>query len=201
MKQNKLFQEYVQLYSDEIYFGALTKDIVPTLDEWFDKNNYPNISEVFKDKEIVGLSEKVKIKNKFIRIPSAIWAQKLDPKPRKTTAACLVQNNQIIIYRAEKIYVTERLDIDSFGTMLHFVVFIHEKRMSAHQKMRSLHNWEESNRQFILRVKQPIPWLRYYFQNLDFHWHFEDSDWNKTPVNAFHICAYPDFFKTPVALF
>merc|ERR1712098_367924 len=189
--QRKLFQEYIDLHSDEIFFGALTKEIVPSLDESYWPINYPDISKVFKDEDIVCLSEKVKVKNKIIQIPSTKWAKKSDPNPRKMTASCLLLNNHIILFRAGKYYVTKTLSNDRLNTMKN-IICIHEKVRAAHQRMKSRINFCEGKAQYNLSEK-PGVWLLNYFKNLDFHWWRGTFDNVETDRSL--IVADYDFFN------
>merc|ERR1712098_749956 len=146
--QRKFLQEYIDLYSDEIFFGTFFED------SCYDTVKNEIISEIFNQEKFLSLSEKIKINNKIIQIPTSKCVKVPNAQPRDFAAELLLYNNQIILYRDQKLYVTERLKNDETNTMKN-IVFINQNLKSAF--------WD-SNQELM---KYPIAWLVLYFKNLE----------------------------------
>jgi len=145
-KQRKLLQEYVELYSSEIYFGDLTKKNAPKWQCW------PDSKKIFKNKEVISLSEKVKIKSKYIQIPSKLYSEASDSTPRANASSFLVIYNQILIFRKKKFYISEKLKE-------------HKDVVSINRNMKSRY----SNSRYMKFLECPGSWLANNFNHVLWH--------------------------------
>jgi hypothetical protein len=139
-KQRKLMQDYVALYSEEIFFGVATKKMLRPF--------WPNVNEVYQNEDLITLSVKVKIKNKIIRIPSlrdAENSEKFYPFPRKLAAVCLWCYNIILLFRDGTLYVSKHINTDDEK-----IIYIKSKPQCE---------WTRDD---------PVTWLENHFSNLKF---------------------------------